>query len=267
MDSATLANQIADYDKNAKSSADVLNDAMKQYGIPEIRNRVSNLRTTLSNTENALNNVDSSVTGRTQGSLVTEAQRQRQVVNEKQPLMQNYGQISNALGNESNNMSDQMQAAQMLASGRINDYNTGRQALQSRYADAIAREIEQRRQMEADRDYQLKAKSAATEAASVRGYNLANTDNAPKSNGFIATKRDNGGFNFVDPKGSAVSAATYAQGTGIPIGQLLYKMGQEGDSYAQQLYNQLKNDPFFGKGDAAYDAKVKAAYKPIFWGT
>lgn len=44
-------------------------------------------------------------------------------------------------------------------------------------------------------------------------------------------------------------------------------MGQQGDSYAAQVYNQLRNDPFFGKGDANYDNRVKAAYSPLFWGT
>jgi hypothetical protein len=83
----------------------------------------------------------------------------------------------------------------------------------------------------------------------------------------FATQRANKGFDFTDVSGKAISAGKYAQLTGQGIGQVLYNMGKSGDTYAQNLYNQLKRDPFFGKGNAAYDAKIKQAYSPIFWGT
>jgi len=159
--SSEIAQQLATYDANRKSSADILNEAMKKYGIPEMRGRVSGLRTTLSNTENALNAVDPSVTGRTSGSLVTEAQRQRMIANERTPIAQQYGQQSQALTTESANLTDAERAANTLAQGTINDYTTGRNAIQSRYDDAYkveqaamaqqaAREqaAEQRRQFE-----------------------------------------------------------------------------------------------------------------------
>lgn len=160
MDSGSLLKQLQDYDTNRKNSVDVLNDAMAKYGIPEIRQRVSGLRTTLSNTENALNAVDPSVTGRTQGSLVTEAQRQRQVANERAPIAEQYGQQSRALSDESGNLSDQLQAAQLLAQNQVSDYDRGRTSLQSQYDTTLAREAEQRRQVEADRAYQLQVQQA-----------------------------------------------------------------------------------------------------------
>jgi len=80
-------------------------------------------------------------------------------------------------------------------------------------------------------------------------------------------QRANKGFDFTDVSGKAISAGKYAQLTVQGIGQVLYNMGQSGDTYAQNLYNQLKRDPFFGKGNAAYDARIKQAYSPIFWGT
>jgi hypothetical protein len=153
--SAEVAQQLAKYDANKKSSADVLNSAMTQFGVPEIRQRVAGLRTTLGNTENALNNVDPSVTGRTSRSLVTEAQRSRIVNKEREPIAAQYGQQSRALGDESANLSEQSRAAQMLAEGQMNDYTTGRNALQSQYADTVASETEQRRKLEADRAYEL----------------------------------------------------------------------------------------------------------------
>jgi hypothetical protein len=172
MDTASIAAQIAEYDKTRKSSNDVLNDAMTKYGIPEIRSRVSGLRTTLSNTENALNAVDPSVTGRTSRSLVTEAQRQAQVNNERAPIAEQYGQQSRALSTESANQNDALQAAKLLAENQINDYNTGRQALTSRYDIANSQEMERRRREEADRTFRLQESEAKRAAAALAGYNI-----------------------------------------------------------------------------------------------
>lgn len=172
MDSATLAKQIQDYDATKRNSLDVLNEALGKYGVPEIRTRVSGLRSTLSNTERALDAVDPSVTGRTQGSNVTEAQRQRQVANERAPIMDQYGDISNSLSNESRNLSEQEQAARMVAEASITDWNTGRTALRDRYdttyqreqdAKAEALERERLRSAEATARYQFRGTDPGTQ--------------------------------------------------------------------------------------------------------
>lgn len=256
MDSNSIANQIAEYDKNAKGSVDVLNDAMKQYGIPEIRNRVAGLRTTLTNTENALNNVDPSVSGRTQGSLVTEAQRERMVQNEKAPIMQNYSKISGNLSNESGNLSDQMQAAQLLASSKINDYNTGRQALQSRYQDAVSREAEQRRQMEADRAYQLQVeaqKQAASSAGAGGGYDISGGNKTGQVASVPKNGKDGtGGFGFIDGNGKAISAATYAAARGLSLKTILLQMSAAGDAGATKALS------FINSGGDPNDKALRA---------
>jgi hypothetical protein len=140
MDSATLAKQLQDYDSHKVTSVDALNEALGQFGVPEIRKTVGGLRTTVANTTNALNNVDPSVTGRTQGSLVTEAQRQRQVVNERAPIAQQLTSQTGALGENEKSLQDALGQASTLASNRVNDYNTGRQALASQYDIAYTRE-------------------------------------------------------------------------------------------------------------------------------
>lgn len=170
--SANLYKQLTDYDANRKNSVDVLNDAMSKYGIPEIRSRVAGLRTTLSNTESALNAVDPSVTGRTQGSLVTEAQRSKQVANERAPITEQYGQQSRALGTESANLSDNLSAAQLLAQNSISDYDKGRSAIADKYGYALNAEQEQRRREEADRAFRLQEQQAADarRAAASAGY-------------------------------------------------------------------------------------------------
>ena len=110
-------------------------------------------------------------------------------------------------------------------------------------------------------------RAAAASRASSAGYSggyVSGSAGAPQP---AAQQRQGGGFNFADASGRSVSAAKFAQLTGKPIGEVLFTMGKSGDRYAQQLYNTLKNDPFFGKGNAGYDARIKKAYQPIFWGT
>lgn len=153
--SAQIAQELAKYDKSRKSSADVLNESMAQFGVPEMRGRVANLRTTLTNTENALNAVDPSVTGRTSRSLVTEAQRSAIVNKEREPIAAQYGSQARLLGDESQNLTAQEAAANQLAQGRISDYQTGRSAIESRYQMASSSEAAKLAKAQADRAYKL----------------------------------------------------------------------------------------------------------------
>lgn len=176
MDSKALAGQLAEYDSKRVNSADAMNEALGQYGVPEIRKTVSGLRSTIANTNNALKAVDPSVTGRTQGSLVTEAQRQRQVVNERAPIAEQLGSQTGALGEQTTALNDAMSQATMLATNRVNDWQSGRQALQSRYdttykqeqdslAAQIAREQAQREQANKDREFALASRSGGSTKA------------------------------------------------------------------------------------------------------
>lgn len=94
---------------NMKSPVDVYNESMGKLGLADARTRVTNLRDALMNTEQLLRGVDSSVSGRTMDSTVTESQRQHLVATEQAPIanqaqilgdafsgaMQDYGMIQN----------------------------------------------------------------------------------------------------------------------------------------------------------------------------
>lgn len=174
--SAAIAGKIAQYDQNRVTSTDAMNQALSQYGVPEIRQTVAGLRTTLANTQNAYNAVDPSVTGRTQGSLVTEAQRTKQVANERAPIA---GQISDqgrALSDNQATLQDALGQATTLATNRVNDYNTGRQALQSQYDTAYtteqntakaeaARQAAAQDQANQDRAYQLQVRASNSKSS------------------------------------------------------------------------------------------------------
>ena len=93
---------------SAKNPLDLYNEASASLGIPEVRTRVSSLRKSLLDTENLLAGVEGSVTGRTSGSLVTEAQRQRLVAQERQPIASQYASMGNQLGQETAGLTDLM---------------------------------------------------------------------------------------------------------------------------------------------------------------
>lgn len=171
MAAADVAAQLQQYDANRVTTTDALNDALKQYGVPEIRQNVAGLRTTVANTTSALNNVDPSVTGRTQGSLVTEAQRQRQVANERAPIAQQLQGFNTALGQGEQNLNEANNQATTLATNRVHDWETGRSALQSQYdtaykAEQDAAQAEAQRQAAAESTRQFNASLAASNAKS-----------------------------------------------------------------------------------------------------
>jgi uncharacterized small protein (DUF1192 family) len=247
MDSATLAGQIADYDtKNKVTSADALNEALGKYGVPEIRNRVSGLRTTLANTESALNSVDPSVTGRTQGSLVTEAQRQRQVVNERAPIAQQYGDQERALGVESGNLADANTQATSYATNRVNDYVTGRGALQSQYDTAYKREQDAIANALAQRQLDEQIRSARESASSAGGYNLgAGVSGAPTAPTPATDPIHQAAYNDVKTRVTTQSAAELMSDYQATARSA--KNGNQKDLAKLQLYRQLRPDLFKAK--------------------
>lgn len=88
-----------------KNPLDLYNEAVSSLGGNEIRTNVGNLRKQILDTENLLNAVEGSVKGRTSGSLVTEAQRQRITNLEREPIAGQYNKFSGDYANESQNLS------------------------------------------------------------------------------------------------------------------------------------------------------------------
>lgn len=167
MDSATIARNLADYDSKRVTSTDALNEALGTYGVPELRKSVKDWRTTITNTKNALNAVDPSVTGRTSQSLVTEAQRAKMVNNERAPIAEQLTEQNDAYGLANSDLKDAMDQATVQATNKVNDWNTGRANLASLYDTTYRREQDEkaaaeraeaarREQANADREFALK---------------------------------------------------------------------------------------------------------------
>lgn len=102
---------------------------------------------------------------------------------------------------------------------------------------------EQRRQFDAQmaESRRQAAASAASSFAPSLGGNQPQSSGAGASYGFKNGKDGSAGFFFMDALGQPISAAKYSSLTGIPMNQLLAKMGSAGDKTAG-LYAQGKQN-------------------------
>lgn len=114
---------------------------------------------------------------------------------------------------------------------------------------------------------------AAASAASSGGF----SPSLGKSGGSVLgtqasygySKKADGGFAFVDPNGNPISAATYAQATGMQFRDLLQYMANQGDKGAQTALNFVGNFPT--NGGTLYDptkiANYAGLYNSLVWGS
>lgn len=262
--------ELQGFQKSYENPNDIIGKQRQQLGYQQAQDTVTGLRGAINNTTKLLKQVAPSVMGRTGSSLVTNAQATRQIANEQAPIAGQINDQSTLLGEESRNLAEINQRAQEAASGIYQGQQDKLSYAQNLYNTLYQREqeAEQARLAELARQEQIRQfneEQSRLRAASAGGggsnFNL--TPTTPSAN---MAQRQNGGFNFTDANGQPISAAKYATLTGKNIGDVLYQMGKAGDSYAQRVYNQLKSDPFYNKGNAEYDDKIKKQYNAVFWG-
>jgi hypothetical protein len=219
-------------------SASVLGQAQQKYGVGDLQSRVNTYKTLTQNLTGAIAAVDPSVTGRTAGSLVTEGQRGALVNRERAPITAELGtadqglsEANNDLGTANNNATNE---ANMTVADNKDKYNKLLQTYQ------IANDREQQQA--------TAARQAAQDAEAKREFDVgqATTRGSSSYSGSSATEaaapgssqRSDGGFNFQNASGQAISARLYAQLTGTSFNTLLKKMAAAGDKGAQDV---LKN--------------------------
>lgn len=88
MDSQTALTQYQQAANSAQNPQQLLQGAQQQYGVGAAQQTVQGLRGAIQNTSNLLQQVAPSVMGRTQNSLVTNAQSNRIIQNEQAPISQ-----------------------------------------------------------------------------------------------------------------------------------------------------------------------------------
>lgn len=98
--------QLTSYKGTIKDPNTLLAESRGKYGIDNINARIQALRGSITNTEQLLGGVDSSVTGRTQGTLTTEAARSKLVNLERAPIAETLATQQGGLSNETNNLTN-----------------------------------------------------------------------------------------------------------------------------------------------------------------
>lgn len=267
--------QEQSYASGMKTPDQLLQGQQQNLGTASAQQQVSGLQQAINNSTQLLNNVAPSVMGRTANSLETSAQANAQIANEQTPINQSLGQEQQQYNTANSNYQNLEQQAETLANSDSasqqnqlgylqNVYSAlfGQEQQQASQQAAVAQAAQQQSQFqqslqEQQREANMSASSKSTTAPTLGGNN-------PQQNGMNMTQRNGGGFNFTGTNGQAVSAGAYAKANNIPIGTLLQQMGQSGDAYAKQAYNEIQANQDYYK---AHPEALKQEFSPLFWGT
>ena len=173
--SQEILGQLQAFQGSRRKPQDVLAAEENRLGVSGVRQRQAGLRGAIMNTENLLKNVDPSVTGRTQGSLVTEAQRTKMVANERAPIADQFTEQSRALEGESANLENLTREASTAAQLALGQDDQQLNYLQNLYGTIYQQERdtaernEQIRQFNENLTLQKAAEARAAKAASGGG--------------------------------------------------------------------------------------------------
>lgn len=159
--SAEILGQLQSFQAGRKKPQDVLAEQENRLGVSGVRERQAGLRGAIQNTENLLKQVDPSVTGRTSGSLVTEAQRTKMVTNERAPIADQFSEQSRALEGETANLSDLSGSARTAAQLAISADDQQQNYLKDLYQTTY--------QLEKDEEDRIRKEREAAEA--IRQFN------------------------------------------------------------------------------------------------
>lgn len=264
--SSSLLSQYQTFQTNRTKPEDYVKKYSTDLGVDDARARVKSARAAIKSTEDTIAGAPASVAGRTSGSLVNDSQRNRLVQNEVAPLQEIMRTQSSAYGDASNDLNTLGSELDKRVGYGLQTDDTQANTLLQLYSAASDQEKTQEAKRQFDENLALQREQVANTKAAMASPSIGASGTRATPPAVMTQKSNGSGFAFADNTGQSISAAKFAQLTGQDIRSVLYTMGQQGDSYAAAVYNQLRQDPFFGKGDANYDKRVKNAYSPLFWG-
>ncbi len=168
--SSEALNELKAFQGSRRKSQDVLKESETRLGLPSATQRQAGLRAAITNTENLIRSVDPSVSGRTSGSLVTEAQKTRMVGLERQPLDDSFREQSRAYEGESTNINELNRRALQESQLQVADDDTRENSLSGIYNTLYTKEQNDIAKQERDRAFAEQQRQAnATRAAASGG--------------------------------------------------------------------------------------------------
>lgn len=166
--SADALSQLQTQESQAQDPNSILQAQNQQYGVNAAQQTVQGLQGAINNTSKLLQQVAPSVMGRTQNSLVTNAQASKQIENEQAPLNTTLGNDTTQYNQAGTNLQNLEQQAQQAANGIYSGQQDKLSYLQNIYNNLFTQEENQ--QSEQDK--------AAALAEQAREANLSASSNA-----------------------------------------------------------------------------------------
>jgi hypothetical protein len=266
VDSQSALKELQTFQSGRKSAGDYYTAAQQELGVGSAQQRASDMRNLIRNTEGALKGVDASVSGRTQGSLVTEAQRSRLANLERQPLSEELGTLQGGYSDEMANYRDLVGQASTKAGLGYQSDQDRLASLEGNYNRLFGQEqaAEERRRYEAD--LVEKKRQFDTQQASMPQYSFGQGGQTTPGSAAKLEQRADKGFNFKDASGKPISAAQYAQIKGIEFRALLQQMANAGDKGAQQSLGYVGNDFGYNRAKVGGNQGTADLLNSLMWG-
>jgi hypothetical protein len=201
-------------------------------------------------TENLIRGVDDSVTGRTAGTLTTEAQRVKQIANERAPLDDAARTQNQALQVQSQNLGDLNNRAMTEAEMALSDQESQGQYLSSLYQTLFGREAadEERRRFDISREDALRESAASRAAAAAQANQMASLFSQPQAGAPQVPDIQQEAYNEVRSRVDTMTDQEIV--SDYKSAEAGYKSGIAKDQYKLALYKQLRPDLFTPKNTA-----------------
>lgn len=215
-DSATALKNLQGYQSSMQTPDQAATAANQSLGVDAAQQQVSGLRGAIAKTTGLLQQVAPSVYGRTQNSLVTNAQATKQIANEQAPINTELNQQQQDYSGASQDYQTLLNEANQRATNTIQGQQGQMSYLQQIYGDLQAKEQGQRD--EAFRQAQLAEQTRqANLSASTARANAASASptfgSSPSAGAYSLGTDKSGGLQF-SSNGKPITLAQYVNGTG-----------------------------------------------------
>lgn len=295
-----LFNQYTAASNAQPKLTDILNTAQNQAGLGALQGNINLFNTQASGVKGLIDNLNTDTQARTAGTNANQAYLDRMRAVEGGSLNTQLSRLTTGMGDAANayttasqGIGQQLTAAQADQATALHPLELQINSLSDQFArqltgytttaqqqlDTLMSKLNNQQQLN-NQEWQQAADLAKQEQSFQQQRSLIAQQNG-STNTFLgagltgnstgvgnAVAKSGGGYAFTDASGQPVSAATFASQNNVPIGDVLYRMGQAGDTTAANAYNWLK----YNQGtDLAKSGKLdqlaKQNYSSLFWGT
>lgn len=143
---------ITKFNKLTPATADILRNFDQQYGVNDAATRVAELRKSVMNAEDLVNNVEDNVFARTSNALVSDAQRARLTAAEKDPLLKQLDITNRNFDLANQDLSGAREQSNRFSGAELSDIDTMRGELKGRLTTAQQREAEAARKKQQEEE-------------------------------------------------------------------------------------------------------------------